>query len=173
MPVGDLALQNKVEGGRRQPVLISALHALYTCAEISSPRSGGRYNSLAGSGSSCGTVFLTPELMIVIRGRKVYLEKDSNSQGEVKGEPWLIATTEATRSSCPPWPAFPSSEWNPHFLPSTPPAPFASVLHTTPSGLPPPWLSPSWLLPVSLYSPFLSLVHSVSMCPMTCLHVWC
>lgn len=85
-------------------------HAQKLAVEIGLPMSGCRYNAAAGSGSSCRAVFLTLELVIVIRGRKVYLEKDSNSQGEVKGEPWLIATTEATRSSCPPWPAFPSSE---------------------------------------------------------------
>lgn len=128
---------------------------------------GCGYNAVAGSGSRCRTVFLTLELVVVIRGYKVYSEKDSNSQGEVKGETWLISTAEATRLSCPPWPAFPSSAWNPHSLSSILPARFVFVLHTTPSGLP-----PSWLLPVSLHSPFLSLVHIVSVCPMTCLHVW-
>lgn len=142
-------------------------HAQKLAVQISLHMSRCRYNAVAGSGLRCRIVSLTLELVIVIRGCEVYLERDSNSQGEVTGEPWLISIANVTGWSCPPWPAFPSSEWNPRFLPSTLPAPFASVLHTTPSRLP-----PSWLLPVSLYSPFLSLVHNVSVCPMICSHVW-
>lgn len=38
---------------------------------------GCGYNAVPGSGSRCRAVFLTLELVVVIRGYKVYSEKDS------------------------------------------------------------------------------------------------
>lgn len=68
--------------------------------EISIHMSGCIYNALGGSGSSfSGTMILTGRLMVVIKGCKVYLEKDLTSQGEWEGGAMAPITRRILRYS--------------------------------------------------------------------------